>query len=269
MGSRLAPRNATRAVVTALFLLLLSACHISINSKYGAFARDEAVAKKAGMDYGGGSGVSVGHFAGLTYSKSVAYIVGNGIVPNSKPLRDASFAIAGGDSLKIEFYHYSSHCIPDAATYAEFKRIAIEILQPIRVGMPTGVVHVYLVPESVGIAKEHFAVKTGFGIDLDFYYPCDTANVDRSAFAGFLDVTHELTHIVVGLQRLPVSGEAGEALARGGPACVYEILAEDDPAHLAKLLDYNTYFRSDPLYRETDGPPNTHVLCKTWKSKLE
>lgn len=220
------------------------------------------------MDYGGGSGVSVAHFGGLTYSKSVAYIVGNSDPLETQPVLDASFVIAGPTSLKFDFFHYSSHCTPHAATYAEFKQLAKSVLQPINVGMPTGVVNVYLVPEPMGIAKERFALEFGMAVDLAFYYPCDTAKADRSAFAGFLDVMHELTHIIAGLQRLPLDLEEGEDLARGGPACIYERLAGNDPAHLATLLDPNTYFRSDPLYRGSGAPPDTELMCLAWKSKL-
>lgn len=262
-------RKLIGAATVALFVLLLTACHISINSKYGAFAREEASAEKAGMDYGGGSGVAVGHFAGLTYSKSVTYIVGKGGALKGEPVRDATFAVSHQGLLDMAFFHYSKHCVPDAYIYSQLGRIAKSVFRSIDDGMPTGVVNVYLVPESVGIAKQRFAVRTGLGVDLAFYYPCESTNADRSAFAGFLDVMHEITHLIVGLRRLPVSGKAGEDLARGGPACVYEMLSKGDSANLADLIGPDTYFRSDPLFRETDGPPDIHLMCTIWKDTLE
>jgi len=261
------PLAICRVIGLTLLWVLQCGCTLSFNTKDKAFLYVEEKAAKEGMQFGGGSGVYAARFLGFTYSKSVSDIVGHIDVPDGQFVEKGGFSFGGKNPLKFSFFGYSDACNVRPQLFNEFGRLYDAVFSQEQAWVPSGKVQVFFVPQGTRLTKQNYSLRLGKRISLDFYFPCEQSHPAHSVFAAFLDITHELTHIVFELAGHVSREKASfERLATGAPACVYEKLAKSDPENLLQVLGPKDYLLSNPLFNETTQTLDIPSLCANWNA---
>lgn len=257
-------KSCLAALAISLVLAPLSACTVVRHRLDPQLKAAQTYTTNAGMVYGGGNGLSVNYFLGVTFSKSISSVSGTGSQSFPGVTERQTLIYSREKPLVLNIFASSSACGLGAVDTEYFQRSMQRVFEPANSVIPVGHIEVTFLPVDATLARQTYAVRFGRNIQLNFFFTCaETDNSEQEVFAALLDVMHETAHAIMRINNVDIPVEDEEKIADGASACVYASLQVEGAQRLLKKVTYSKYFASHPLH-PTEDAADMAASCGLW-----